>query len=354
MAWLKNPAGQKIDWPSIHSYQMPIISYTPIAADSRLSALPIGRPEIYKVYEEAVAVHWNNKQIKYSEEAKHFLEASKGIQRLITSIVAFFATSDTLVNFNITESFEKEFDIPEVKWFYAQQKHIENEHSLTYSNFIQIYIQDPEERARIFDAVRHYKAIGRVREFIVKCASSQESAGCRLFRMACVEGVLFARAFAIVYYVCLTGKFPGLLESNQLISRDEGWHTVGAAVVHNSILNPEHKITREQAIEIIEEVDQLAAELGAESVMEPMQGMNEDLLRQYTRNQGNIVMGWFGHAPHFRDAENPFPFMAMLNLSSRANFFEVPETNYHTGHNNNTGQATTSEELGNFELTEDF
>ncbi len=329
------------------------LSYTPIEADSRLSALPIGRPEIYEIYEEAVAIHWNNKQIKYSEDAKHFRAAPKGIKQLITGILAFFATSDTLVNINITERFERELDIPEVKWFYAQQKHIENEHSLTYSTLINVYVEDPKERQRLFDAVSHYEGIRAVKTFIEKCVSSEESLGARLFRMACIEGVLFARAFAVVYYVCIGGQFPGLSESNRLISKDEGLHTVGAAKIHNTILDKHAQVSAEEAHKICLEVDALAILLGKEALFAPMQGMSEDMLQKYTRNQANVVLVWFNHKPFFQDADNPFPFMNMINLSSRSNFFEVPETNYHTGHDNNTF-SSSAESTMSFNLVEDF
>lgn len=48
----------------------------------------------------------------------------------------------------------------------------------------------------------------------------------RLVAFACVEGIFFSGSFAAIFWLKKRGLMPGLTFSNELISRDEGTHTV--------------------------------------------------------------------------------------------------------------------------------
>ena len=48
----------------------------------------------------------------------------------------------------------------------------------------------------------------------------------RLVAFACVEGIFFSGSFAAIFWLKKRGLMPGLTFSNELISRDEGMHTV--------------------------------------------------------------------------------------------------------------------------------
>jgi ribonucleotide reductase beta subunit family protein with ferritin-like domain len=320
--------------------------------DDRLTAFPVARPEIYALWEKAISVHWVPKQINFNDDAVHFVGLPADRQQLVKSVLAFFASLDTLVNVNILERFAREFKIPEVDWFFAQQAHIESVHSVTYSLLINVYITSTVERQALFDAVVNNPAVERVAAFVRRCISSDESVGCRLFRMACVEGVLFARAFAIIYFITDGGKLPGLRESNALIAKDENFHMLGGAVIHNTVLPEELRVTGEEAAEVCAEVMSIADDLGRDALPAPVFGMKADQLREYTENQANIVLEYFG-LPHIYASVNPFEFMEKLNLETRSNFFEVQETNYSAGHDNTTISADSAGGQS-FVYTEDF
>lgn len=53
----------------------------------------------------------------------------------------------------------------------------------------------------------------------------------RLVAFACVEGIFFSGSFAAIFWLKKRGLMPGLTFSNELISRDEGTHTVSYRVV---------------------------------------------------------------------------------------------------------------------------
>ena len=71
----------------------------------------------------------------------------------ISRVLAFFASSDGIVNENLVERFCNEVQISEAKCFYGFQIMIENVHSETYSLLIDTYIKDNQEKELLFDAI---------------------------------------------------------------------------------------------------------------------------------------------------------------------------------------------------------
>lgn len=71
----------------------------------------------------------------------------------ISRVLAFFASSDGIVNENLVQNFCDEVKIPEAKCFYGFQIMIENIHSETYSLLIDTYIKDDEEKEMLFSAI---------------------------------------------------------------------------------------------------------------------------------------------------------------------------------------------------------
>lgn len=76
----------------------------------------------------------------------------------ISRVLAFFASSDGIVNENLVERFCNEVQIAEAKCFYGFQIMIENIHSETYSLLIDTYIKDPQEKEMLFDAIETSKS----------------------------------------------------------------------------------------------------------------------------------------------------------------------------------------------------
>ena len=77
----------------------------------------------------------------------------------ISRVLAFFASSDGIVNENLVERFCNEVQIAEAKCFYGFQIMIENIHSETYSLLIDTYIKDSQEKEMLFDAIETSKLV---------------------------------------------------------------------------------------------------------------------------------------------------------------------------------------------------
>ena len=76
----------------------------------------------------------------------------------------------------------------------------------------------------------HNTGSGELRDILLKLGrSSYQPFRVRLVAFACVEGIFFSGSFAAIFWLKKRGLMPGLTFSNELISRDEGTHTVSFA-----------------------------------------------------------------------------------------------------------------------------
>jgi ribonucleoside-diphosphate reductase beta chain len=56
----------------------------------------------------------------------------------------------------------------------------------------------------------------------------------RLVAFAAIEGIFFSGAFCAIYWLKKRGLMPGLTFCNELISRDEGLHTLFAVALYHT------------------------------------------------------------------------------------------------------------------------
>ena len=114
------------------------------------------------------------------------------------------------------------------------------------------------------------------------------------------------------------GLMPGLTFSNELISRDEGLHCDFACLLHSKLIkgageNIIHRIIAE-AVDI--EIEFVTNALPVELI-----GMNAGLMRQYIEFVADRLLVSLGAAKLYNVA-NPFPWMEMISMQGKTNFFE--------------------------------
>ena len=102
---------------------------------------------------------------------------------------------------------------------------MENIHSEMYSLLIDTYIEDSQEKHRLFKAVETIPVIKKKADWALKWINdSRASFATRLVAFAVVEGIFFSGSFAAIFCLKKRGLMPGLIFSNELISRDEALH----------------------------------------------------------------------------------------------------------------------------------
>lgn len=318
----------------------------PIAGDERLTAFPISRPGIWEYYKDAQRSFWAPDEIDFSKDRDDYENHPKmtdGIRRAIDYINAFFASLDKMVNINIVERFKKDFEIYEVDCFYDFQVAMENIHGETYSLQLDTIVKDKKKRQHLLDSVKTIPVIKKMAKWIEQCINSNASAGERLIRMACVEGIFFMGAFCIIYWLQDQGMMKGMGQANESIARDESLHTMIAMFLY-TMLRQEHQISKAEIYGIFKDAVAIATEFVRDAIPVNLPEMNADLMTTYLECQADNLITLLD-LPALYGSKNPFSYMEKLNLTNRTNFFERRVSEY--------SRAKSGDQV-DFETVEDF
>ena len=286
---------------------------------------PIAQKEshLYKMYKQAVASFWTPEEIPFAKDTEDWEKLSDDEQHFIKQVLAFFAGSDGIVQENLASRFQREVNSQVVKLFYSFQNAMEGIHSETYSLLIDTYVKDKEEQTRLFKAIETIPCIGKKADWALKWIDSQEDFTTRLIGFACVEGIFFSGAFCAIYWLKKRGLMPGLTFSNELISRDEGLHTLFAVALYHT-LAPK---SSEEIHAILREAVAIEKEFICEALPCSLIGMNSKLMSQYIEFVADRLAVQLG-APKLYNATNPFDFMDLISLEGKTNFFEKKVSEY--------------------------
>jgi len=274
--------------------------------ENRLSIFPLKHPEIWRFYKEAVSAFWTPEEINFSADMDDWNGLSDNERHFIRHILAFFSSSDTIVNMNLAERFINEVQPLEAKFFYNFQEAIENLHSETYILLIDTYIKDPKEKHETFNAVQYVPCIQRKAEWCFKWIEDKDASFAqRLIAFAIVEGVFFSGAFCSIFWLKERGKMPGLCFSNELISRDEALHVKFATMLYSMISN---RMPEEVVHDMFRDAVDVEKNFIIESIPCALLGMNSQLMSTYIEFVADRLLLQLDYAPIF-NAHNPFPFM---------------------------------------------
>lgn len=292
----------------------------------RFVLFPIQYPDIWQMYKKAEASFWTAEEVDLAVDCKHWQEKLKPQERyFISHVLAFFAASDGIVNENLVECFSQEVQLPEARSFYGFQIAIENIHSEMYSLLIETLIQDPVERANLFNAIETMPCIQKKAVWALKWINKQKASFAeRIVAFAAVEGIFFSGSFASIFWLKNKGLMPGLTFSNELISRDEGLHCDFACLMFKHLVN---KPTEEKVKEIIVDAVKIEIEFLTESLPCDLLGMNKGLMKKYIEFCADRLLVALGFSKVWNQ-ENPFDFMENISLGRKANFFESRVADY--------------------------
>jgi ribonucleotide reductase beta subunit family protein with ferritin-like domain len=296
------------------------------STEGRLTTLPVSNQRLWDYYITARDSFWTTNEIDISRDKFHFERLTQGEQHFIKVILAFFASSDNIVNINLSERFSKEVQIVEAGYYYRFQEMMEDIHAHMYSLMLENIISDATERERMFDAIKTVPVIADMAEYMFQCIESSAPLAERLLRMACVEGVFFSGCFCAIYWFKSRGLMPGLSHSNELIARDEGLHTEFSLALYG-LVREEHKLSTTGVHELFRGATDIALRFVDEALKFDLPGMNKSLMREYIKFVADGLLAQID-VPVLYGAENPFAFMERLNMRTKANFFEVRPSEY--------------------------
>lgn len=290
----------------------------------RYTTFPIKDTGIWEMYEKQLSSFWIPQELDLSKDPQDWEKLNEDEKHFIKYILAFFASSDTIVNINLLERFTQEVTLMEAQYVYTFQAMMENIHSQVYSLLIDTYIKDPEEKNKIFNAIETIPCIKKKADWAFKWIKSSDSFSRRLLAFAIVEGIFFSGAFCSIYWFQQRNLLPGLAKSNEWISRDEGMHTDFACMLYHRLKN---KLNQQEVHNIIKDAVNIEQEFITESLPCDLIGMNSKLMSQYIEYVADDLIMSLNYQPIY-NVTNPFPFMEALSIEGKTNFFESRVTEY--------------------------
>ncbi len=285
---------------------------------NRYTTFPIKYHDLWALYKKAIASFWTVEEIDFTQDLNDWNKLGDGDRHFIKMILAFFAASDGIVFENLSLNFVDEVQIPEARSFYAYQGFNESIHGETYSQLIEKYIRDPEEKARLFSAIECFPCVRRKASWALRHMDRARSFSSRLLAFACVEGIFFSGSFCAIFWLKNRGIMPGLGFSNELISRDEGLHLEFAVALFGHLAQ---KPSREEALEIVTDAVAIEKEFIQEAIPVKLIGMDSDKMGAYIEYVADRLLKQLGYGAHW-NTENPFDWMEHISLEGKTNFFE--------------------------------
>lgn len=292
--------------------------------EKRYSILPIVHNDLWEAYKTTQAMFWTAEEIDLAEDLKDWEKLNDDERHFIKHILAFFNQSDSIVNDNLVEHFLGEVQYPEAKAFYGFQYQMETVHSETYALLIDTYIKDNKEKAKLFNAIETIPAVKKKADWAFKWIENGNFLE-NLVAFCAIEGIFFSGSFCSIFWLKKRGLMGGLTFSNELISRDEGFHCEFATMLYNDhIVN---KLPKERVTQIICDAVEIEKEFILDALPVDLIGMNSRLMGQYIEFVADYWLQKL-KCDKVYNSENPFDFMQMLSLQGKGNFFETRVSQY--------------------------
>jgi len=310
-----------------------------LCADSleRFVLFPIRYPEAWAFFKKAQASIWTAEEVDLAHDAVDWREKLTDNERhFIAHVLAFFAASDGIVNENLGNRFCNEVTVPEARAFYSFQMAMETVHSEMYSLLIDTLIQDRDEKMRLLNGIETVPCVKRKAEWALRWAAADSPFAERLVAFAVVEGIFFSGSFCAIFWLKKRGLMPGLTFSNELISRDEGMHCDFACLLFSMLSRRPSKATVRR---IIEEAVACEQEFTTSALPVALIGMNAKQMQQYIEFVADRLCVELINEKIY-GAENPFPWMELISLDGKTNFFEKRVGEYRKAHVNVIEVAT--------------
>ena len=313
-----------------------------------LTLRPMKYPKFYDMYRDAIKNTWTVEEVDFTIDVNDLRRKMGPADRhLISRLVAFFATGDSIVANNLVLNLYKHINSPEARMYLSRQLYEEALHVQFYLTLLDTYIPDIKEREEAFAAIHTIPSIQMKADFCFKWIDSiQDLDAChtkeerRRFLLnlicfaSCIEGLFFFGAFAYVYYLRSRGLLPGLASGTNWVFRDESGHMAFAFEVVKTVRREEPDLfdadLENQIRQMLDEAIECEFQFAKDVLAGGIVGLSLDDMRQYLEfiaDQRLMTLGM----PARYNSSNPFSFMELQDVQELANFFERRVSAYQMG-----------------------
>ncbi len=304
-------------------------------------------PEFYERYRNAIKNTWTVEEIDFSDDLVDLRNMLPAERHLVSRLVAFFATGDSIVSNNLVLNLYQHINAPEARMYLSRQLFEEAVHVQFYLTLLDTYLPDHEERAAAFAAIENIPSIRAKAEFCftwmnsISHLSELRSADDRktfllnlICFAACIEGLFFFGAFAYVYFLRSKGLLNGLAAGTNWVFRDESGHMDFAFAVIDTVRREEPELFDDELARQVEQMIVEAVETEmlfvADMLSDGVPGLSSADSREYLQFVADQRLVRLGMPKRF-GSKNPFGFMELQDVQELSNFFERTVSAYQVG-----------------------
>jgi ribonucleoside-diphosphate reductase beta chain len=303
-----------------------------------LTLRPMRYPRFYERFRNAIKNTWTVEEVELHSDLKDLDRLSPAERHLISRLVAFFATGDTIVANNLVLNLYQHVNSPEGRLYLSRQLFEEAVHVQFYLTLLDTYVPDERERFEAFAAVENIPSIKRKADFCFRWTDSifelrelRTHDDRRAFLLnlicfaACIEGLFFYGAFAYVYFLRSRGLLHGLASGTNWVFRDESMHMAFAFDVIDTVRLEEPELFDEalegQVREMLSEAVECEVQFAEDLLGGGVPGLSLGDMREYLQHVADRRLAALGIAPIY-GSRNPFAFMELQDVQELSNFFE--------------------------------
>lgn len=313
-----------------------------------LTLRPMKYPIFFEMYKDAIKNTWTVDEVDFSKDINDLNNKMTPAEKhLISRLVAFFATGDSIVGNNLVLNLYKHVNSPEARLYLSRQLYEEALHVQFYLTLLDTYIPDHDERAQAFAAIDNIPSIKKKAEFCFKWMDSinkldqiETTEDRRKFLMniicfaTCIEGLFFFGAFAYVYYLRSKGLLDGLASGTNWVFRDESCHINFALEVVETARREDPDIFTPQMNDMvtlmIEEAVECEMAFAEDVLAQGIAGLSMKDMRTYLEFVADQRLEAL-NIPKRYNVKNPFSFMELQDVQELTNFFERKVSAYQVG-----------------------
>ena len=313
-----------------------------------LTLRPMRYPLFYEMYQDAIKNTWTVDEIDFTDDIPDLdRKLDPAEKHLVSRLVAFFATGDSIVANNLVLNLYKHINAPEARMYLSRQLYEEALHVQFYLTLLDNYIPDHSEREEAFAAIHNIPSIKKKADFCFKWIgsideleelNSLEDRKKFLLNLvcfaACIEGLFFFAAFAYVYFLRSKGLLNGLAAGTNWVFRDESCHMNFAFAVVETVRAEEPELfdedLEERIVEMLEEAVECEYQFAEDLLGQGISGLSTVDTREYLQFVADQRLLQLGLEKRY-NSKNPFGFMDLQDVQELTNFFERTVAAYQTG-----------------------
>jgi ribonucleoside-diphosphate reductase beta chain len=303
-----------------------------------LTLRPMRYPQFYDRFRDAIKNTWTVEEVDLHADLADLKRLSPAERHLVSRLVAFFATGDTIVSNNLVLNLYQHVNCPEGRLYLSRQLFEEAVHVQFYLTLLDTYVPDEAERSAAFAAIENIGSIKRKADFCFKWIDSvfglrelrtREDRRAFLLNLicfaACIEGLFFYGAFAYVYFLRSRGLLHGLASGTNWVFRDESMHMAFAFDVVKTVREEEPGLfdsaMEAQVSDMLAEAVECEVEFAEDLLESGVAGLPLDAMRQYLEHVADRRLVQLG-IPARYGSPNPLTFMDLQDVQELSNFFE--------------------------------